>query len=218
MTPSYYMLGQVDSYGAFFITYMVLAVGAAIFKPLIVGTVSRETTDANRSLGFGLFYTMVNIGGFLGPLTVAYLREISWELAFTMAAVSIAINFIPAIFFFRDPTKSIESSKNNKSIKETLVEVQDVLGNGRLALMVVPIMVMLLIPGTGLLSWKLISIFCVSWLVINFIWDKVAQDDNRTWYGEKNKTWQCTFYIVLNYFGWFLGCISANICLLEYIY
>lgn len=222
MTPSYYMLGQVDSYGAFFITYMVLAVGAAIFKPLIVGTVSRETTDANRSLGFGLFYTMVNIGGFLGPLTVAYLREISWELAFTMAAVSIAINFIPAIFFFRDPTKSVESSKNNKSIKETLVEVQDVLGNGRLALMVVPIMVMLLIPGTGLLSWKLISIFCASWLVINFIWDKVAQDDNRTWYGEKIKLGNVPFILYLLILAGFWAVylqifISLNIFIRDYI-
>lgn len=222
MTPSYYMLGQVDSYGAFFITYMVLAVGAAIFKPLIVGTVSRETTDANRSLGFGLFYTMVNIGGFLGPLTVAYLREISWELAFTMVAVSIAINFIPAIFFFRDPTKSVESSKNNKSIKETLVEVQDVLGNGRLALMVVPIMVMLLIPGTGLLSWKLISIFCASWLVINFIWDKVAQDDNRTWYGEKIKLGNVPFILYLIILAGFWAVylqifVSLNIFIRDYI-
>ena len=33
MTPSYYLLGQVDSYGTFFLIYMVLAVGAAIFKP-----------------------------------------------------------------------------------------------------------------------------------------------------------------------------------------
>lgn len=222
MTPSYYMLGQVDSYGAFFITYMVLAVGAAIFKPLIVGTVSRETTDANRSLGFGLFYTMVNIGGFLGPLTVAYLREISWELAFTMAAVSIAINFIPAIFFFRDPTKSVESSKNNKSIKETLVEVQDVLGNGRLALMIVPIMVMLLIPGTGLLSWKLISILCASWVVINFIWDKVAQDDNRAWYGEKIKLGNVPFILYLLILAGFWAVylqifVSLNIFIRDYI-
>ncbi|MBU2971937.1 MFS transporter [Pseudoalteromonas sp. C2R02] len=222
MTPSYYMLGQVDSYGAFFITYMVLAVGAAIFKPLIVGTVSRETTDANRSLGFGLFYTMVNIGGFLGPLTVAYLREISWELAFTMAAVSIAINFIPAIFFFRDPTKSVESSKNNKSIKETLVEVQNVLGNGRLALMIVPIMVMLLIPGTGLLSWKLISILCASWVVINFIWDKVAQDDNRAWYGEKIKFGNVPFILYLLILAGFWAVylqifVSLNIFIRDYI-
>lgn len=222
MTPSYYLLGQVDSYGAFFITYMVLAVGAAIFKPLIVGTVSRETTDDNRSLGFGLFYTMVNIGGFLGPLTVAYLREISWELAFTMAAVAIAINFIPAIFFFKDPTKTADPLKNDKSIKETLIEVQDVLGNGRLALMVVPVMVLLLIPGTGLLTWHTVSILCVTWLVVNFIWDKVAQDHNTAWYGKKIKLGNVPFILYLLILAGFWAVylqifVSLNIFIRDYI-
>lgn len=222
MTPSYYLLGQVDSYGAFFLTYMVLAVGAAIFKPLIVGTVSRETTDENRSLGFGLFYTMVNIGGFLGPLTVAYLREISWELAFTMAAVSIAINFIPAVFFFKDPTNNADKEKNNKSIKETLIEVQDVLGNGRLALMIVPVMILLLIPGTGILSWSTVSILCISWLAINFIWDKVAKDHNSTWYGQKIKLGNIPFILYLLILAGFWAVylqifVSLNIFIRDYI-
>ncbi|NQZ08370.1 MAG: MFS transporter [Algicola sp.] len=187
MTPSYYMLGQVDSYGTFFLTYMVLAVGGAIFKPLIVGTVGRTTNDENRSLGFGLFYTMVNVGGFLGPLSVAYLREISWELAFTLASVTIAINFIPVIFFYKDPAKTTVDASSNKSLKETLLEVQTVLGNGRLALTVVPILVLLLIPGTNLLSWAQVGIFCGCWLIINFVWDKSASTTSNKWYTSKIK-------------------------------
>ncbi|MCJ8274400.1 MAG: MFS transporter [Psychrosphaera sp.] len=187
MTPSYYMLGQVDTYGTFFLTYMVLAVGGAIFKPLIVGTVGRTTNDENRSLGFGLFYTMVNVGGFLGPLSVAYLREISWELAFTLASVTIAINFIPVIFFYKDPAKATVDASSNKSLKETLLEVQTVLGNGRLALTVVPILVLLLIPGTNLLSWTQVGIFCGCWLVFNFVWDKSASATSNKWYTRKIK-------------------------------
>jgi len=222
MTPSYYLLGQVDSYGAFFLTYMVLAVGAAIFKPLIVGTVSRETTDENRSLGFGLFYTMVNIGGFLGPLIVAYLREISWELAFTMAAVSIAINFIPAVFFFKDPATQSNSQINNKSIKETLIEVQDVLGNGRLALMVVPIMILLLIPGTGVITWQSVGIICLSWLFINFVWDKTSKAKSANWYSSKIKLGNVPFILYLVILAGFWAVylqifVSLNIFIRDYI-
>ncbi|PAJ73908.1 hypothetical protein CJF42_13400 [Pseudoalteromonas sp. NBT06-2] len=222
MTPSYYLLGQVDSYGTFFLIYMVLAVGAAIFKPLIVGTVSRETTDENRSLGFGLFYTMVNIGGFLGPLTVAYLREISWDLAFTMAAAAIAINFIPAIFLFKDPAKESDSPKNNKSIKKILIEVQDVLGNGRLALLVVPIMILLLIPGTGLLEWKDVGIICFLWLFINFIWDKISKKQNYNWYSSKIKLGNVPFILYLLILAGFWAVyiqifVSLNIFIRDYI-
>ena len=197
MTPSYYLLGQVDTYTTFFLTYMVLAVGGAIFKPLIVGTVSRTTTDENRTLGFGLFYTMVNIGGFLGPLSVAYLREISWELAFTLAAVTIAINFIPVIFFYQDPAKDSVAANRNKSIKDTLLEVQTVLGNGRLALTVVPILILVLMPGTGLLSWAQVSTVCLGWLAVNFVWDKLASKDSKTWYGGKIKLGNVPFILYL---------------------
>ena len=197
MTPSYYLLGQVGSYEAFFATYMVLAVGGAIFKPLVVGTVSRSTNDGNRSLGFGLFYTMVNVGGFLGPLTVAYLREISWELAFTLAATTIAINFIPLILFFKDPTKTACQPQKSQSIKQTLLEVQQVLGNGRLALTIVPILVLVLIPGTQLLSWQQVGIFSAFWLVLNFIWNQAASDSHPKWYKSKIKLGNVPFILYL---------------------
>lgn len=197
MTPSYFLLGQVNSYPAFFIIYMVLAVGGAIFKPLIVGTVSRTTNDENRSLGFGVFYTMVNIGGFLGPLSVAYLREISWALAFTLASITIAINFIPLIFFYRDPAKSTVQASSKKSLKHTLLEVQNVIGNGRLALMIVPMLVLVLIPGTNLLSWSEVGAFCTLWLVLNVVWDKFCCAQSPRWFSQKIKFGNVPFILYL---------------------
>jgi dipeptide/tripeptide permease len=222
MTPSYYLLGQVDSYLTFFLTYMVLAVGGAIFKPLIVGTVSRTTNDENRSLGFGVFYTMVNIGGFIGPLSVAYLREISWELAFTLAAVTIAINFIPLIFFYKDPAKATVDASSNKSLKDTLLEVQEVLGNGRLALTVVPVLVLLLIPGTNLMTWTQVGILSGCWLVLNFVWDKLASHQGKSWYSQKIKAGNMPFiwYLLILSGFWvvYLQIFSSlNIFIRDYI-
>ena len=53
---------------------MFVAVGA-IFKPVVVGTVARVTNERTSQLGFGIFYMMVNVGGFLGPAISGYLRS-----------------------------------------------------------------------------------------------------------------------------------------------
>lgn len=187
MTPSYYMLGQVSSYGTFFLAFMGVAIGAGIFKPLITGTVSRSTDDSNRSLGFGIFYMMVNVGGFLGPIVAGYMRDISWDMVFIMAAVWIAINFIPVTFFYKDPTKADREKGNAKSLKETLLEMQEVLGNGRFALAVLPILIAYMLPGTELITFDTAITFIIAWAVINIVWNFVAKKNGASWYTSKIK-------------------------------
>ena len=79
MIVSYYLLGQFTSLPGFFLAFMFVAVGAAIFKPVVVGTVARVTDDSNSSTGFGIFYMMVNIGGFVGPIVAGIVRGWGWE-------------------------------------------------------------------------------------------------------------------------------------------
>lgn len=74
LIPAYFLLGEMRGFWPFFMVYMLVALGAAMFKPLVVGTVSRVTDDSNRGIGFGIFYLMVNIGGFLGPILAGTLR------------------------------------------------------------------------------------------------------------------------------------------------
>ncbi|MBN8431662.1 MFS transporter [Microbulbifer salipaludis] len=103
MTPGYYLLGQVSGFWPFFATLLLVAVGAAIFKPLVVATVSRTTNDRNRAMGFGIFYTMINVGGFVGPIVAGVVKGISWDWVFTIAACWIAVNFL-LLLFYREPT------------------------------------------------------------------------------------------------------------------
>ena len=44
---------------------VVTAIGGSLIKPCIVGTVARTTTE-RRILGYSIYYTLVNFGGFLG--------------------------------------------------------------------------------------------------------------------------------------------------------
>lgn len=187
MTPSYYLLGQVTEFWSFCMVFLAVAIGAACFKPIVVGTVGRVTDNSNRGLGFGIFYTMVNIGGFLGPLIAGYVRVIGWDMVFIMSSLWIAINFIPAIFFYQEPT----TKESSKSIKIVFSEIQEVLGNGRLALLVVPLIILLMVSAKGVFSFNTCLIIIATWLAINVIWDKLLKRAEAA----KNKyssAWYCS--------------------------
>jgi hypothetical protein len=81
---------------------MMLATGTAIFKPGLQGLIANQMPKRSASLGWGLFYQMVNIGGFIGPLLAGYLRILEWEYVFLACSIGIALNFIP-LFLFAEP-------------------------------------------------------------------------------------------------------------------
>ena len=95
----------VDSvFEVFFTGAMFLALGTAIFKPGLQGLISNQMPKESASFGWGIFYQMVNIGGFLGPLIAGYLRVLEWEYVFMACAIGISLNFLP-LFFFREPER-----------------------------------------------------------------------------------------------------------------
>lgn len=59
-------VGFVDNYWGFFIGVMVLATGTAFFKPGIQGSLAHQLTKQNSSVGWGIFYWVVNVGAFIG--------------------------------------------------------------------------------------------------------------------------------------------------------
>lgn len=94
--------GVDQTYGLFFAGAMFLALGTAIFKPGLQGLIANQMPKKSASLGWGIFYQMVNIGGFVGPLLAGYLRVLEWEYVFLLCAAAIALNFVP-LFFFAEP-------------------------------------------------------------------------------------------------------------------
>jgi len=167
MAPSYYLLGQVESFWAFFLAFTAVAVGAACFKPVVVGTVGRCSDDSNRGLAFGIFYTMVNIGGFIGPLIAGYLRAISWDWVFVMSAIWILINFIPALFWYREP---VVNTADQRTVRQVLQEMQQVLGNGRVALLVLPLLLGLMFSPRLAISWWQMLLVAGLWIGFNLGW------------------------------------------------
>ena len=94
--------GVDHTFVIFFAGAMFLAFGTAIFKPGVQGIIANQMPKSAASLGWGIFYQMVNIGGFIGPLIAGYLRVLEWEYVFLACSAGIALNFIP-LFFFAGP-------------------------------------------------------------------------------------------------------------------
>ncbi|WP_428611605.1 MFS transporter [Shewanella sp.] len=184
MCPSYFLLGQVSSFSGFFIAFMGVAIGAACFKPVVTGTVARTTDHTNRGLGFGIFYMMVNVGGFLGPFIAGYVRAISWDWVFIMSAIWIGINFIPALFVYKEPTNPHQ--QRGKSLSQVLMDIQQVLGNARFALLFFGTLVILMSYGAKWIDGEQCLFIYIVWFSLHFIWNTLAKADSEApWYKQK---------------------------------
>ncbi|BBN81608.1 hypothetical protein PA25_15930 [Pseudoalteromonas sp. A25] len=194
MAPCYFLLGQVKSFPLFFLVLSGIAIGAACFKPIVVGTIAHSTNDQNRGLGFGIFYTMVNIGGFLGPLIAGSMRAISWDAVFMMSAFWIAINFIPVLLFYRDPP-SVRSTST--SLKMVISQAQSVLGNVRFALLVFVSIALFMAAGVEWLSYLQSLVLILIWLCINVAWHLLANENATSWWQQKVRISNAKFAIYL---------------------
>lgn len=91
-------------YEVLFIGSVLVAFGTAIFKPGIGGLISSQLTPVNSSVGWSIFYQLVNVGGFVGPLAAGMLRVIDWHYVFLICGGAVALNFIP-LFIFAEPAR-----------------------------------------------------------------------------------------------------------------
>ena len=59
-------LSWLSNYWGFFIAVMTLATGTAFFKPSLQGSLAQNLSKENSSVGWGIFYWVVNVGAFVG--------------------------------------------------------------------------------------------------------------------------------------------------------
>ncbi|MDH3612202.1 MAG: MFS transporter [Gammaproteobacteria bacterium] len=90
----YLLMAWFPSFWGFMAGAMVLAFGTGIFKPGIQATIVKSTNRQNSSMAWGVFYQTVNIGGFIGPLLAAQLRQLEWSHVFYACAAIISLNFL----------------------------------------------------------------------------------------------------------------------------
>jgi dipeptide/tripeptide permease len=85
------------------------ALGVALVKPSVVGTTARASKENVRSIGYSIYYTLVNIGGAAGPFVASYVHQhMSVENVFRVAALSVFLMFLGVLVFFREPRRTDE--------------------------------------------------------------------------------------------------------------
>ncbi|MBN2486721.1 MAG: MFS transporter [Bacteroidales bacterium] len=123
--PSILFLTQFKTYQGIAFTMLSIGFAAGIFKPLISGTVRLSSDSTNKTLGFGIFYMMVNIGASVGPIVFGKMRGYSWDDAFKIAAAAIAVMFIITLALYKEPLKEKSNVSIGKKIAEIFTTVTD---------------------------------------------------------------------------------------------
>jgi dipeptide/tripeptide permease len=90
----YFTMATQRAFWPFFTGCLLLAAGTAIFKPPIQGTFVKTLTEKTSGVGWGIFYMVVNIGGFLGPPLAHFLVGYSWPMVFYGCAVLVSLNML----------------------------------------------------------------------------------------------------------------------------
>jgi proton-dependent oligopeptide transporter, POT family len=137
LISGYYMMGIVRTYTALWFVFLFLGVGAGLFKPVISATIRKSTNEKTSSIGFGIFYMIVNIGAFVGPIFASKLREISWDMVFNMAAIVIGINLLLVLIFFREPPAVRSTEPLGKSILQIFRNIGLALSDLRLLIFLI---------------------------------------------------------------------------------
>src|SRR5690606_3442869 len=136
MLAGYYLMGEVNTYWSVYMVFLLVAIGAAFFKPVASAIVARNTDESTGTMGFGIFYMMVNIGGFVGPFMSSTLRNNFWyKIIFIQAAIVIGINLVVLLLFYKEPKVEKPKDSIGKAIKESILGIFEALKDIRLGIL-----------------------------------------------------------------------------------
>ena len=164
----YIMMANLRTFPGFFMGVMVLAAGTALFKPALQGSLAQNLTKEVSSLGWGIFYWVVNVGAAIGPfmadgiLTAAFSHNpnsifyglfgdvyssASWRALFTMSAVITGLNYL-MLFTFKDVPSG--ASKDESILQVFIVTMKNIV-------------------EPRLIAW--LAIMSCFWLMMYQVWD-----------------------------------------------
>jgi dipeptide/tripeptide permease len=123
------------------------ALGVALVKPSVVGTTARASKESVRSIGYSIYYTLVNIGSFLGPFLAGWVHDhLRVESVFRLAALSVFLMFIGVLIFFKEPRR--EEAQQTTSLGQVVGNLLTVLANWRFVLF------LLIFSGYWIVFWQ----------------------------------------------------------------
>lgn len=109
-----YLLLIIQSKASLIIALVCILLGTSLAKPSTTILIGRQfhKADKNRTLAYIVFFACINIGAFLGVVSIGYIGENNnWSLCFCIAAIS-AFLYSTIAFFCRNYIKEIETNED----------------------------------------------------------------------------------------------------------
>jgi proton-dependent oligopeptide transporter, POT family len=107
---------------------ILTAFGGSFIKPSVLGTVAVTSTPQSKSLGYAIYYWLVNMGAMIGP-TIAYFVRDSFgnEFVYLVSAVSCLAMLVVNLMLYKEvaPARPVVQESLGKKIANLFV----VLGN-----------------------------------------------------------------------------------------
>ena len=163
LSASYFLLGSFNApwlgplrnnvplVGLVTVVLLLPAFGIALVKPSVVGTTARASKENVRSIGYSIYYTMVNIGSAAGPLVASWAHErFNVESVFRIAALSVFAMFFVVLIFFKEPKNADE--KQAATIGQAIRNFGTVLSDFRFMLFLV------IFSGYWIVYWQMFII------------------------------------------------------------
>ena len=175
LSTGYAMLGYFTSFHGVFIAFLYVAIGAALFKPIIAATIAKTTTKETSSLGFGIYYMIINIGGFIGPAIASKLREHDWKFVFIGSALAICVNIIILFIFYKEPIKEEKKEPLGATLKTIAKNSFHVFGDLKL------VFLLIIIIGFWSVFWQLyytIPNFIDQWANTSPVYSAIAHQSS----------------------------------------
>lgn len=173
MVPGYLLLSIPSTFWGFLGVYVLVAVGHGMFKPVVISTVAKSTTEKTGSMGFGIFYMMVNVGGFLGPIVAGIVRGWAWKYVFYASAGWSLLVGVVALLFYKEPPRD-DAAEARRPLSAVFGGMIEVVGNARFFILVVGVLTIMVV-GSKWLAFQLVLPVAVVWLGSNFLWDLLCR-------------------------------------------
>jgi dipeptide/tripeptide permease len=110
---------------------IIPAMGPAVVKPVVVGTTARAAKESVRTIGYSIYYTVVNVGAALGPLVASLVRtSVGVESVFRLSALAMLAMAVVTLLFYEEPAGSAGEPKV-ATVGEALGNLVRVLADGK---------------------------------------------------------------------------------------
>jgi len=174
MTAFASLYGGVSQYWLLVVFLVFTAFGGSFIKPSVLGTVAVTSKPESKSLGYAIYYWLVNVGAMIGPTIAYFVRDsLGNEFVYMVSSISCLAMLVVNLALYKE-VRSV-SEGETESLGKKIANLFVVLGNFKF-------MIFLLIYSLyWIIFWQ--EFIIVPYYVTDFIDAKYPYEILQSWAG-----------------------------------